>query len=303
VTGVSGSGKSSLISDTLARILARELHNSFKKPGSYKKIEGLKYLDKSITVDQSPIGRTPRSNVATYTNIFEHIRKIFANTKQARARGYGAGYFSFNIKGGRCEECQGAGLKKIEMYYLPDRYIKCPECEGRRYNSDILEIKYRGVDIYEVLNMTIERALKFFGDVPIIKQKLSILKKIGLDYIKLGQPAPSLSGGEAQRIKLATELSRKAIGKTIYILDEPTTGLHPDDIKNLLKILNELVKKGNTVLIIEHNLDIIRNADWIIDLGPEGGDRGGSIVAEGTPKDIAKIDKSYTGHWLKKISK
>ncbi len=300
ITGVSGSGKSTLINDTLARILAKKLYNSLKTPGSYEKVEGLEYLDKSIIVDQSPIGRTPRSNTATYTNIFEHIRKIFANTKQARARGYGAGRFSFNVKGGRCEECQGAGLKKIEMYYLPDHYIKCPECQGKRYNSNVLEIKYRGMDIYEVLNMTVEEALKFFEDVPIIKEKLSVLKKIGLGYIKLGQPAPSLSGGEAQRIKLATELSRKAIGKTIYILDEPTTGLHPDDIKNLLKILNKLIEKGNTVLVIEHNLDIIRNADWIIDLGPEGGDRGGSIVAEGIPEDIAKIDKSYTGHWLKK---
>ena len=301
ITGVSGSGKSTLMNDILARALSKKFHRTRTNPGEHKKIIGLENLNKIVIVDQSPIGRTPRSNPVTYTGIFTHIRDLFTKTKQAKVRGYKAGYFSFNIKGGRCEECQGAGLKKIEMYYLPDRYIECPECQGRRYNKEILEIKYRGVDIAEVLEMTVEEALAFFkGNLP-LKEKLTVLNEVGLGYVQLGQPAPSLSGGEAQRVKLATELARKSTGKTIYILDEPTTGLHPADIKNLLNVLKKLVDKGNTILVIEHNLDIIKNADWIIDLGPEGGDQGGQIVAEGRPNQITKAKQSYTGQWLKKI--
>jgi excinuclease ABC subunit A len=300
ITGVSGSGKSTLMNDILARTLAKKFHRTRTKPGEHKEIVGLDNLNKVVIVDQSPIGRTPRSNPATYTGIFTHIRDLFVKTRQARIRGYKASHFSFNIKGGRCEECQGAGLKKIEMYYLPDRYIKCPECQGRRYNKEILEIKYKGVDIAEVLEMTTEEALIFFKSNFSLKEKLNILNEVGLGYIQLGQPAPSLSGGEAQRVKLATELSRKSTGKTIYILDEPTTGLHPADIKNLLNVLKKLVDKGNTVLVIEHNLDIIKNADWIIDLGPEGGDEGGYIVIEGAPEKVVKMKKSYTGQWLRK---
>lgn len=301
ITGVSGSGKSTLMNDILAKALAKKFHHAREKPGAHKEIVGLENLNKVVIVDQLPIGRTPRSNPATYTGIFTHIRDLFVETKQAKARGYRVGYFSFNVKGGRCEECQGGGLKKIEMYFLPDNYIKCPECQGRRYNKEILEIKYRGVDISEVLEMSIEGASAFFKGIPALRDKLSILNEVGLGYMKLGQPAPSLSGGEAQRVKLAAELSRKSTGKTIYILDEPTTGLHPADIKNLLNVLKKLVDKGNTVLVVEHNLDIIKNADWIIDLGPEGGDAGGFIVAEGTLETIKKASKSYTGQWLKKL--
>lgn len=301
VTGVSGSGKSTLMNDILARALVKKFNDVRREPGVHKEITGLENLDKAVIVDQSPIGRTPRSNPATYTGIFTYIRDLFVETKQAKARGYRAGYFSFNVKGGRCEECQGAGLKKIEMYFLPDNYIKCPECQGKRYNKEILEIKYRGVDISEVLEMTVEEALSFFKGIPALKDKLTILNEVGLGYMKIGQPAPSLSGGEAQRVKLATELSKKSTGKTIYILDEPTTGLHPADIKNLLIVLRKLVERGNSVLVIEHNLDVIKNADWIIDLGPEGGDKGGYIVAEGRPENIVKIKKSYTGQWLKKL--
>ncbi len=300
ITGVSGSGKSTLMNDILAKALAKKFHRARQEPGAHKNIIGLENLNKVIIVDQSPIGRTPRSNPVTYTGIFTYIRDLFVKTKQAKARGYKAGHFSFNVKGGRCEECQGAGLKKIEMYFLPDRYIECTQCQGRRYNKEILEIKYRGVDIAEVLEMTIEEALLFFKGTSFLKDKLTVLNEVGLGYMKLGQPAPSLSGGEAQRVKLAAELSRKATGKTIYILDEPTTGLHPADIKNLLNVLKKLVDKGNTILVIEHNLDIIKNADWVIDLGPEGGDQGGHIVAEGTPSQIAKSSKSYTGQWLRK---
>jgi len=300
VTGVSGSGKSTLMNDILARALTKRFYQTRSEPGAYKEINGLENLNKVVVVDQSPIGRTPRSNPATYSGVFSYIRNLFAEVKQAKARGYKAGHFSFNVKGGRCEECQGAGFKKIEMYYLPDRYIKCPECKGKRYNPEILEVKYREVSIFEVLEMTIEEALHFFKDISVLKEKLSVLNEVGLGYVKMGQPAPSLSGGEAQRVKLASELSRKSTGKTIYILDEPTTGLHPADIKNLLNVLKKLVDKGNTVLVIEHNLDIIKNADWIIDLGPEGGDQGGYLVAEGTPQEVSKIKKSYTGQWLKK---
>lgn len=300
ITGVSGSGKSTLMDDILARALAKKFYHARQKPGAHKEIIGLENLNKVVIVDQSPIGRTPRSNPATYTGIFTHIRDLFVKTKQAKAKGYKAGHFSFNVKGGRCEECQGAGLKKIEMYFLPDRYIECPECRGRRYNKEILDIKYRGVDIAEVLEMTVVEALRFFSANSFLREKLTLLNEVGLGYIQLGQSAPSLSGGEAQRVKLATELSRKSTGKTIYILDEPTTGLHPADIKNLLNVLKKLVIKGNTVLVIEHNLDIIRNVDWVIDLGPEGGDEGGYIVVEGTPEQITKVKKSYTGQWLKK---
>ncbi len=303
IAGVSGSGKSTLMNDILAKALAKKFYRTRVEPGVYKEIQGLENLNKVVIVDQSPIGRTPRSNPATYTGIFTPIRDLFVETKPAKLRGYGAGHFSFNVKGGRCEECQGAGLKKIEMYFLPDNYIKCPECQGRRYNKEILEIKYRGVDISEVLEMSIEEALAFFKGISALRDKLSILNEVGLGYMKLGQPAPSLSGGEAQRVKLAAELSRKSTGKTIYILDEPTTGLHPADIKNLLNVLKKLVDKGNTVLVVEHNLDIIKNADWIIDLGPEGGDKGGYIVAEGTPGQIMKVKNSYTGQWLKKVKR
>jgi len=300
ITGVSGSGKSTLMNDILAKALAEKFYQTRVKAGAYKEILGLGNLNKVVIVDQSPIGRTPRSNPATYTGIFTYIRDLFTKIKQAEMKGYKVGDFSFNVKGGRCEECQGSGLKKIEMYFLPDRYIECPRCQGKRYNKEILEIKYKGINIAEVLEMSMEEALKFFSNNSFLKEKLNILNEIGLGYLQLGQAAPSLSGGEAQRIKLATELSRKSTGRTIYILDEPTTGLHPADIKNLLKVLKKLVDKGNTVLVIEHNLDIIKNADWIIDLGPEGGDKGGYIVAEGMPQEISKVKKSYTGQWLKK---
>lgn len=300
VTGVSGSGKSTLVNDILAKALTKKFHKSHSKPGAHKKIEGMENLNKVVVVDQSPIGRTPRSNPATYTGMFTQIRELFANTKQAKQRRYKVGHFSFNVKGGRCEECQGEGYKKIEMYYLPDHYVKCPECHGKRYIPEILEVKYQGVNIAEVLEMTVEQALEFFKDILGIKEKLTILNDIGLSYLKLGQSAPSLSGGEAQRVKLATELSRKETGRTIYILDEPTTGLHPADIVNLLKVLKKLSEKGNTILVIEHNLDIIRNAEHVIDLGPEGGDKGGYLVAQGTPEQVMNVSKSYTGKWLNK---
>ena len=299
VTGVSGSGKSSLVNDVLARALKRKFYNSKRKPGKHKKILGTEFLDKVVLIDQSPIGRTPRSNVATYTGAFGYIRDIFSRTREARARGYWPGRFSFNVKGGRCEACQGQGVKKIEMYFLPDVYIECQECKGKRYNRESLEIEYKGKNIAEVLEMTVKEALDFFKNIPGVFQKLKILKQVGLGYIQVGQPSPSLSGGEAQRIKLASELSKRATGNTLYILDEPTTGLHPDDIKKLIFVLKELVVRGNTVLVIEHNLDIIRNSDWLIDLGPEGGDEGGYIIAEGTPKTITKNKKSHTGQYLK----
>ena len=252
-------------------------------------------------VDQSPIGRTPRSNPATYTGIFLYVRSLFAATKEARVRGYQSGRFSFNIKGGRCEACEGQGVKKIEMFFLPDIYIECEECKGTRYNRQVLEVEYRGKNIAEVLKMTVKEALIFFKNIPGLYEKLKILEKVGLDYVELGQPAPSLSGGEAQRVKLATELSKKGTGKTLYTLDEPTTGLHMDDIKKLIQVLRGLVDKGNTVLCVEHNLDVVKNADWILDLGPEGGEEGGYIVAEGTPRDIAKNYKSYTGKYLREV--
>lgn len=300
ITGVSGSGKSTLMDDILGKFLAEKFYRAKLRPGKHKKIKGFENIDKVVRIDQTPIGRTPRSNPATYTGIFTYIRDLFAATQEAKIRGYKPGRFSFNVKGGRCEACQGEGQVLIEMHFLPDIYVKCEECQGKRYNKQALEIHYKGKDISEVLNMTVDEALKFFTNIPALKQKLKTLSEVGLGYIKLGQSATTLSGGEAQRIKLATELSKRATGKTLYILDEPTTGLHFDDVKRLLNVLNKLADKKNTVLIIEHNLDVIKSADWIIDLGPEGGDRGGNLVAEGTPKDIVKIKKSYTGQYLKK---
>jgi excinuclease ABC subunit A len=303
ITGVSGSGKSSLINDTLAKKLSGVYHRAQDTPGKHKSIEGLKNLDKVIDIDQSPIGRTPRSNPATYTGVFSNIRDLFALTPDAKMRGYKAGRFSFNVKGGRCEACHGEGILKIEMHFLPDVYVTCEECKGKRYNKEALEIHYKGKSIADVLDMTVEEALDFFANIPAIRIKLQTLFEVGLGYIKLGQPATTLSGGEAQRVKLATELARKSTGQTLYILDEPTTGLHFDDVNRLMKVLNALVNLGNTVLIVEHNLDVIKCADWIVDLGPEGGDNGGKIIAEGTPEQIAGVAKSYTGQYLKKILK
>lgn len=303
VTGVSGSGKSTLINQTLFPILFNELNNGKLYPLSYDKIEGLENLDKVIDIDQSPIGRTPRSNPATYTKVFDEIREIFAQTKDAKMKGYEKGRFSFNVKGGRCEACQGAGIIKIEMNFLPDVYVECDVCHGKRYNKETLEVYYKGKTISDVLNMSINEAYEFFQNIPSLQRKLKVLVDVGLGYIKLGQPATTLSGGEAQRIKLASELSKTSSGKTIYILDEPTTGLHFDDVKKLLEVLNRLVEKGNTVVIIEHNLDVIKTADYIIDIGPEGGSGGGTIVKVGTPEEVAKSRKSYTGKYLKKYLK
>lgn len=303
VTGVSGSGKSTLINDILSRVLARHFHRAKTHPGAHQEVAGLQHLDKVITIDQSPIGRTPRSNPATYTGLFTPIRDLFASTEEAKVRGYKAGRFSFNVKGGRCETCQGDGVLKIEMHFLPDVYVQCDECKGKRYNAQALEIEFKGVNISDVLEMTVEHALTFFHAMPSIREKLQTLHDVGLGYIRLGQPATTLSGGEAQRIKLATELSRRATGKTLYILDEPTTGLHFDDVNRLLAVLQKLVDKGNSVLVIEHNLDIIKSADHIIDMGPEGGDAGGHLVATGTPREVAKVKKSHTGEYLRKILK
>ncbi len=304
ITGVSGSGKSTLVNDILYRGLAQMLHRAQDRPGAHDRIEGAQHLDKVIDIDQSPIGRTPRSNPATYTGVFAFIRTLFARTPEARMRGYQPGRFSFNVKGGRCEACQGDGLVKIEMHFLPDVYVTCDVCKGRRYNRETLEIRYKGKSIADVLDMTVREALEFFDAVPVIKQKLQTLHDVGLDYIRLGQSATTLSGGEAQRVKLSTELSRRATGRTLYILDEPTTGLHFADIQKLLEVLNRLVDHGNTVAIIEHNLDVIKTADWIIDLGPEGGDEGGRVVATGTPEQVARhADGSYTGQFLKSVLK
>ncbi len=300
VSGVSGSGKSSLINDILAKALLKKFYRAKEEPGLHKEILGIENINKVVLVDQSPIGRTPRSNPATYTGAFSHIREIFSKTKEARIRGYSAGRFSFNVKGGRCEACEGQGQKKVEMYFLPDIYVECEECHRKRYNKEVLEIDYKGKNIADILSMTIEEALEFFKNIPGLYEKLKTLKDVGLSYLELGQSATSLSGGEAQRIKLASELSRKGTGRTLYILDEPTTGLHFDDIKKLVSVLRSLVDKQNTVLVIEHNTDFIGSADYIIDLGPEGGDKGGQIIAEGSPKEISQNKNSYTGKYLKK---
>ena len=302
VTGVSGSGKSTLVNDILYRALAQMLHRAQERPGAHDRVEGAQHLDKVVDIDQSPIGRTPRSNPATYTGVFTFIRTLFARTPDARMRGYQPGRFSFNVKGGRCEACQGDGLVKIEMHFLPDVYVTCEVCKGRRYNRETLEIRYKAMSIADVLDMTVREALGFFEAVPVIRDKLRTLDEVGLDYIRLGQSATTLSGGEAQRVKLATELSRRATGRTFYILDEPTTGLHFADIQKLLEVLNRLVEQGNTVLIIEHNLDVIKTGDWVIDLGPEGGDAGGRVMAVGTPEDIAaQAETSYTGQFLRGV--
>lgn len=301
ITGVSGSGKSTLINEILYKALARDLNRASIKPGQHRKIKGIEYLDKVVNIDQSPIGRTPRSNPATYTGAFDGIRELFSMTNEAKMRGYKSGRFSFNVKGGRCEACRGDGIIKIEMHFLPDVYVPCEVCKGKRYNRETLEVKYKDKNISDVLDMTVEEALEFFKNIPKLKRKLQTLYDVGLGYIKLGQPSTTLSGGEAQRVKLATELSRRSTGKTLYILDEPTTGLHTADVSKLIDILKRLTEGGNTVIIIEHNLDVIKTADYIIDLGPEGGDRGGTVVATGTPEDIAMVDNSYTGQFLKKI--
>lgn len=300
VTGVSGSGKSSLVNEIVYKSLAKKLNRARTIPGKHKKIEGVEQLDKIIDIDQSPIGRTPRSNPATYTGVFDMIRDLFASTSDAKAKGYQKGRFSFNVKGGRCEACSGDGIIKIEMHFLPDVYVPCEVCGGKRYNRETLDVKYKGKSIYDVLNMTVEEALKFFENVPSIYRKIATLNDVGLSYIKLGQPSTELSGGEAQRIKLATELSRRGTGKTIYILDEPTTGLHFADVHKLIEILRRLSEGGNTVVVIEHNLDVIKTADYIIDIGPEGGDRGGTVIAQGTPEEVAMVPESYTGQYVKK---
>ena len=301
VTGVSGSGKSSLINEILYKTLARDLNRARTIPGDSDGIEGEEELDKIIDIDQSPIGRTPRSNPATYTGVFDLIRDLFASTPDAKARGYTKGRFSFNVKGGRCEACGGDGIRKIEMHFLPDVYVPCEVCHGQRYNRETLEVKYKGKSIYDILDMTVEEAVKFFEAVPSIHRKIKTLMDVGLGYIRLGQPSTELSGGEAQRIKLATELSRRSTGRTIYVLDEPTTGLHFEDVRKLVSILRELSDTGNSVVVIEHNLDVIKTADYIIDLGPEGGDGGGTVIARGTPEEICKVKKSYTGQYLKKV--
>jgi excinuclease ABC subunit A len=296
---VSGSGKSTLINDTLHHALARHLYGSSTEPAPYEALEGLELFDKVINVDQSPIGRTPRSNPATYTSLFTPIRELFAGVPEARSRGYEAGRFSFNVKGGRCEACQGDGVLKVEMHFLPDIYVSCDVCHGKRYNRETLEIEYKGRNISEVLDMTVEQAHSFFAPVPAVARKLQTMMEVGLGYIRLGQSATTLSGGEAQRVKLALELSKRDTGRTLFILDEPTTGLHFQDIRMLLAVLQRLRDHGNTVVVIEHNLDVIKTADWIIDLGPEGGDGGGMIIAEGTPEDVARNASSFTGQYLR----
>jgi excinuclease ABC subunit A len=299
VTGVSGSGKSTLINDTLYRAVARHLHGSAEEPAAHESISGLEHFDKVVSVDQSPIGRTPRSNPATYTGLFAPIRELYAGVPESRARGYDAGRFSFNVKGGRCEACQGDGLIKVEMHFLPDIYVPCDVCHGKRYNRETLEIRYKGRSVHEVLQMNVREGHEFFGAVPAIARKLQTLLDVGLGYVQLGQSAITLSGGEAQRVKLSLELSKRDTGRTLYILDEPTTGLHFHDIQLLLDVLHRLRDAGNTVVVIEHNLDVIKTADWVIDLGPEGGDGGGRIVAEGTPETVAANSDSHTGRYLR----
>ena len=298
VTGVSGSGKSTLVNDILYRSLAQAIYRSVAEPGAHDGIEGLELIDKIIQIDQSPIGRTPRSNPATYTGAFTFIRDLFAMLPESRARGYKPGRFSFNIKGGRCETCQGAGLMPIEMHFLPNVYVTCEHCKGRRYNRETLEVSYRGTSIAEVLNLTVDQAMVLLEHFPTIAKKMATLQDVGLGYIQLGQSATTLSGGEAQRVKLSKELSRRSTGKTLYILDEPTTGLHFEDTSRLLDVLNKLVDQGNTVVVIEHHLDVIKSADHVIDLGPEGGEAGGEIVAEGTPEEVAQVESSWTGRHL-----
>jgi excinuclease ABC subunit A len=301
VTGVSGSGKSSLINDILAKELLARLHRANTVPGRHDEITGIEELDKAIIIDQSPIGRTPRSNPATYTGLFTPIRELFASVPESKLRGYSAGRFSFNVRGGRCENCSGDGIIKIEMHFLPDVYVPCEVCHGKRYNREALEIQFKGKTISDILEMTCEQALEFFQNIPAIARKLQTLVDVGIGYISLGQSATTLSGGEAQRIKLATELSRRPTGRTLYILDEPTTGLHMADVDKLLGMLHALVDTGNSMVVIEHNLDVIKNADWLIDVGPEGGDAGGMIVATGTPEQVANVSASYTGQFLKRM--
>ena len=301
VTGLSGSGKSSLVNEILYKSLSRTLNRSKERPAAHDGIDGVEQLDKIIAIDQSPIGRTPRSNPATYTGLFDLIRDVFASTADAKARGYKSNRFSFNVKGGRCEACSGDGIIRIEMHFLPDVYVPCDVCKGHRYNRETLEVRYKGKNIYEVLDMTCEEALEFFGALPRLAQKLQTMVDVGLGYVKLGQPSTQLSGGEAQRVKLATELSRRATGRTLYVLDEPTTGLHMADVEKLNEVIQRLADAGNSLVIIEHNLDVIKTADYVIDMGPDGGDRGGTVVAEGTPEEVAKVENSYTGQFLKDI--
>jgi excinuclease ABC subunit A len=301
VTGVSGSGKSTLVNEILYKALANRLNRMRVKPGEHESVEGIDCFDKVIEIDQSPIGRTPRSNPATYTDLFTHVRELYSLTPEAKVRGYKPGRFSFNVRGGRCEACKGDGTIKIEMHFLPDVYVPCETCHGHRYNRETLEVRFKGKSISDVLEMSVEEALEFFAKIPKIRRRLQTLHDVGLDYIKLGQPATTLSGGEAQRVKLAAELSKVATGKTLYILDEPTTGLHFADIEKLLEVLQRLVDNGNTVLVIEHNLDVIKQADWIVDLGPEGGDEGGEVIATGTPEDVAEVEESATGQYLRGV--
>lgn len=303
VTGVSGSGKSSLVNEILFKELSNKLNRSRKVSGNFDEMLGLEHLDKVINIDQSPIGRTPRSNPATYTGVFDDIRALFASTQDAKMKGYTAGRFSFNVKGGRCEACQGDGILKIKMHFLADVYVPCEVCGGAKYNSETLSVKYKGKSIYDVLEMTVEEGMNFFSAIPKIHKKLKTLYEVGLGYVKIGQPATTLSGGEAQRVKLSTELSKRSTGRTIYVLDEPTTGLHTADVHRLINVLQKLVDAGNSIVVIEHNLDVIKTADHIIDLGPEGGDKGGFIVAEGTPEEVAEIKESYTGQYLKRLLK
>jgi excinuclease ABC subunit A len=301
VTGVSGSGKSTLVNDILYKSLARLLYRAGDEAGAHNRIEGIELIDKVIEIDQSPIGRTPRSNPATYTGLFTFIRELFAMVPEAKARGYKPGRFSFNVKGGRCEACQGDGVIAIEMHFLPNVYVTCEQCKGRRYNRETLEIKYRGKSIADMLDLTVDQALPVLENFPPIANKLRTLQSVGLGYIELGQSATTLSGGEAQRVKLSRELSKRGTGRTLYILDEPTTGLHFEDVRKLLDVLNRLVDQGNTILVIEHNLDVVKSADWVIDLGPEGGEGGGRIVAQGTPEDVARAKASYTGQFLAEV--
>ena len=298
VTGVSGSGKSTLVNDIMLRALMQRIYRSKTVPGRHKTIDGTEFLDKVVDIDQSPIGRTPRSNPATYTGVFDHIRKLFSQTNEAKVRGYLPGRFSFNVKGGRCEACAGDGTIRIEMQFLPDVYVPCEVCKGARYNRDTLDVTFKGKNISEVLDLSCEEALEFFANQPVIARHMQTIVDVGLGYVRLGQPATTLSGGEAQRVKLSSELSKRSTGHTIYVLDEPTTGLHFEDIRKLLTVLSRLVDQGNTVVVIEHNLDVIKTADWVIDLGPEGGSGGGTVLVEGTPETVAKTPESYTGQFL-----